>query len=136
MSDTITYPNKAAQLRQRLLGQQVEPAKPFDLGGGAQAFIRTPLIADRDKVFELAKAKLSRVAQKQAKGEAIDDGDLPVTRISAAACIVLAVDDVGTPLFSAEDMDALLATPIDGSVSQLMAACVTRLNAEPVAAGK
>lgn len=111
------YPNRAAQLRARLLGQVVAPASKHVIDGET-FYIRTALIADRTKIGEVAGLVL------KTKDGQVDLNNIPMTAMVCAALIVLAVDEVGNPLCTAADLEALQATPAGGWVEQLGKLCL------------
>ena len=119
----LSYPNRAQALRARILGQQVAPARPVEIDG-EKYFIRTALQCDRTKIGEIAG--LSIKATKD--GAAVDMSSVSMAAMTAAALIVLAVDEVGNPLCSAVDLDALVNTPAGGWAAQLGEACLRSAN--------
>jgi hypothetical protein len=123
------YPNRAAELRARLLSQPVEPNRPVVVGGET-FFIRTPMMNDRTRIGELAGQQLKAVAnQKDGKVE-VDLTKVPMAAMYAAAIITLVVDDVGNPCFTQVDFEALQNQPAGGWVNQLGELCFAAANGE------
>ncbi len=116
----LTYPNRAAQLRAKLLGQQVAPATPIEIEG-EKYFIRTALQGDRTKIGETAGLVI-----KADKDGTVDMSKVPMAAMTAAALIVLAVDEVGNPICSATDLESLINTPAGGWAQLLGEACLKK----------
>lgn len=112
----------AARLRERLLSQPIAEASKIEIDGET-FFIRTALMADRTKVGVIAG-----LAPKLGKDGDVDIGVVRMDAMTAAALIVLAVDEVGTPLCTEVDLEALIATPAGGWVQQLGEACLKKIN--------
>lgn len=122
------YPNRAAALRAKLLSQPVEPAEPIVIDGET-FYIRSPLMADRTKIGEIAGMTLQ--AKQAADGSTtVDMNQVPIVAMLAAAVVVLAVDEVGTPICTAADLETLQAQPSGGWVQTLGEACLKKANGE------
>ncbi len=117
------YPNRAAQLRARLLGQNVPPAVPIEIDG-EKFFIRTALMADRTKIGEVAGLAVKAKKNEETGEVSVDLSNVPMAAMVAAALIVLAVDEVGNPICGATDLDSLINTPAGGWVQTLGEACL------------
>lgn len=135
MAAHLAYPNKARDLRARLLSQRAQPLEPFEIDG--ETFhLRTPTVADRDEVFRMARPPRSPKrsgnvgSQAFAQPEEFDPEDplsLPMSRLQAAATLRVACDDVGAPIFEAADFDALQTAPIGSWLARLGEACVAKI---------
>lgn len=126
MTTQISYPNRAAALRAKLLGQPVAPNSSFVIDG--ETFhVRHPVIADRQKMLDLAGVK-PKAPQRGKKDEEIELGDIPMDALMAAACVLLAVDEVGNPLFTPADIEAIRQAPVGGWLEQLSQRCLRALN--------
>lgn len=128
-------PALAADLRQALLSMPVEPNAPFVFKGKVVAYIRTPLMTDRTRMMDaagLTKA-INAAKSKAARGRqsAVEDIETPpVDAMMAAACITLAVDEVGNPLFTAGDLEAIRTSPASGAIGKLARACLDAINGD------
>ncbi len=126
---TPVYSNPAARLRAKLLAQPVAPSRPIEIDG-EKFFIRTPLMADRTKVGEIAGLAV-KAKKNEATGEvSIDLSQVPMAAMLTAALVVLATDENGNPVCTLADLDALQAAPAGGWVEQLGQACMEALNGE------
>lgn len=127
MDTPIQYPNRAAALRAKLLGQAVAPSKPVVIGVDTY-FIRTPLLDDRQRMLDLAGVKKPKPKKGKRKVEEEDlEVDVPLDAMMAAAAVILAVDDVGNPLFTPVDLDAIKKAPLNGWLAELARMCLETL---------
>lgn len=126
MTTPITYPNKAAALRAKLLGQQTPPARKLEIDGET-FFVRHPMLSDRQKMLDLAGVK-PKAPTKGKKDEETIDVDVPLDAMMAAACVLLAVDESGAALFTPVDMETIRAASIGGWLERLARACLEALN--------
>lgn len=115
-----TYPNRAKQMRERLLA--LRPTAPEKLSiDGEDYWIRKPLVCDRDRVRAMAMPKGVKV-------DDVEAGNVPVDRMLAAACIVLVCDDAGSPVFEEADFDAIRQAPVGSATERLGMAALSALN--------
>lgn len=124
-----TYPNRAKQLRERLLAQRSPALEPVIIDG--ETFhLRAPMISDRDAITKLATGSGFKPTKD---GEA---PDVPLDRMLVAAAITLACDDTGAPIFEASDFDDLRARPIGSWFEKLAMAALMRLNPKETPTGE
>ncbi len=116
-----SYPNRAAALRARLLGQTVQPIREVEIEG-EKFYIRTALVIDRQKITDIAGMTVTA-----GKG-GVEVGSVSMAAMTVAALIVLAVDEVGNPLCTPVDLEALMNTPAGGWVQHLGELCLAAAN--------
>lgn len=117
---TPTYPNRAKQMRERLLA--LRPAAPEKLTiDGEDYYVRAPLLTDRDRVRTLAMPK-------GMKPEEVEAGNVPVDRMVAAACVILVCDENGAPVFEETDLEIIRSAPVGSAMEQLGMKALGKLN--------
>ena len=121
----ITYPNKAAALRAKLLGENVPPAKTITIGDEV-FFIRTPLVSDRQKMTDMAGLNVAPQKQrgKMPRPPTADELKVDGAALQAAATVLLAVDEVGNPIFTTVDIPTLRDVAQGSTVARLGEACM------------
>lgn len=123
-----TYPNRARELRARLLSQAAPPLEPVVVDGETY-HLRAPTIADRDSVTRMALGAID----VEAKGKGMD---VRIDKMMAAAAIALVCDEQGTPVFEPSDFDDLRNRPVGSSFEKLAALAMKRLNPSETPAGE
>ena len=123
MSEAPSYPNRSKTIRDRLFALRLPENRPLDLdlGGGEtqKVWLRTPLIKDRDAVAAMAIASMPKVKGEDGKFQEPDLANVPTDRMMAAALVVLVVDEIGNPVFTAEEFDTLRSFAIGSAVEKL-----------------
>lgn len=109
----VAYPNKAAELRQRLLGRSNRPPKAFTAKSGCTYWLKVPTLAQRGKILDGAGVKPK-------------DGEAPsaetMSKVTALAAIALVVDEEGRPVFEGSELENILAADLDSEVAEVAAA--------------
>lgn len=122
--DAPAYPNRAAALRQRLLGASSKPPRPFVAKSGATYWLKTPTLAQRGRILDGA-------------GVRPKDGESPsaetMTRLTAAAAMALVVDEEGKPVFDGTELESILAADMDSEVAEVASAAAGMLGGQPSA---
>ena len=124
---SITYPNRAKQLRDRLLAQQVPPLKSHVIDGETY-HLRSALLSDRDEISRMALGAKFDPTKPETMNVSID-------KMMAAALIKLAVDELGNQLFETADFDAIRSTFLGSSLEALGRKAVEALNPTGEASG-
>lgn len=116
--EPVAYPNRAAALRQRLLGGSSRPPKPFTARSGATYWLRTPSLAQRGRILDAAGVKPK-------------DGESPsaatMVLVTAHAALALVVDEEGKPVFDGSELDGILSADMDSEVAEVAAAAAGML---------
>lgn len=119
---TVTYPNRAAQMRARLMAQPTPPPEPVVIEG-ATFWLRSPVLTDRDTIQKMAMGSL-----KVDKDGNVKTADVPFDRMLAAACVTLVVDEVGQRVFEDTDIEVIRAAAIGSWIEQLAMLAIKKLN--------
>lgn len=116
--EPVAYPNRAAELRQRLLGGRSRPPKPFVAKSGATYWLKVPTLAQRGRILDAAGVKPK-------------DGESPtaevMTRLTAQAALALVVDEEGKPVFDGTELDAILSADTDAELVEVASAAAGML---------
>lgn len=137
MTIPLTYPNKHRALRERMLSQRAAPLEPIEIDG-EWYHMRTPTIADRDEV--LAKGRPPKppkragnvgskafAAAAEEEFDPTDPTSLKTSRMQAQAALIVACDDVGSPIFEPTDFDLIRLAPVGSSLETLAKECLARV---------
>jgi hypothetical protein len=116
---TPAYPNRAAEMRQRLLGRSSRPAKLFTSKSGAPWWVKSCTLAQRTSIMEAAGIKMGK-----------DPSPTDLQRASALATIALVVDELGAPVFEATDLERLLSSEVGEEEAELMDAASAALGGQ------
>jgi hypothetical protein len=122
----ITYPNRAAAMRAKLLGQSIPPPQKLVIDGD-EYWIRAALMEDQTKIGEVAG-----LAMKALKDGTVDLGNVPMTAMISAAAIVLAVDEQGNQIFTPVDLPTMVKARAGGWIEKLGTACIKAARGESV----
>lgn len=113
----VSYPNRAADMRQRLLGARVKPPKPFTSTAGKLYFLKVPSLEQRAIIMD---------------GAGVVPGKPPTTaqasRLVAHSAIHLVVDEEGKPALDATALDSILSAPADSEVVEVGTAAAQLLH--------
>lgn len=116
--DAPAYPNRAAELRQRLLGARSRPPKPYTTKAGTTFWLKTPTLVQRGRILDAAGVKPK-------------DGEAPsaatMVLVTAHAALALVVDEEGKPVFDGSELEGILSADLDSEVAEVAAAAAGML---------